>query len=95
MPVERFRSLDEARRALVTSPPAGDLCDRIASLWKCSVALSGYTPPRGVQRFRNMEEAAQERNERTRRRMAERARELGLGDLRRAPADESASSPAR
>jgi hypothetical protein len=78
MPVQKFKSFDAARRALWISPDDPRLAQRIASLWDCSRELSGYTPPLGVQKFRSIEEANLERDERRRKRMVERAQQLGF-----------------
>jgi len=80
MPVQKFRDLDSARRALWVTNEEPTLARRIASLWRCSRELSGYTSPRGVQKFRSIEEAYLERAERRRRRMIERAELLGFND---------------
>jgi hypothetical protein len=58
MPVQKFRSFDDATRALVTEPAGSDtIAARVASLWAFSAAL---TPPlgfRGVRKYRSIEEA--------------------------------------
>lgn len=78
MPVQKFRDLDSARRALWSKTEDSALARRITSLWECSREMSGYASPRGVQKFRSLEEANLDRAERTRQRMAKRARQLGL-----------------
>ena len=58
MPVQKFRSFDEATRALATQPAEPDtIAARVASLWALSSSL---TPPlgfRGVRKYRSIEEA--------------------------------------
>jgi hypothetical protein len=57
MPIERFRSHEEARLAQWMAPDDPRLLERIRRWWRTAARLSPVTPPRGVQRFRNMEEA--------------------------------------
>lgn len=58
MPVQRFRDLDEARRALAWDPQDPRLTDRIRKLWSFSRRLSSPPPfPRGVHKYRSIEEA--------------------------------------
>lgn len=84
MPVQRFRDLDEARRALWSRRDDVSLASRIRRLWEFSARLAPPVIPRGVRRFRSMEEANAERDSR----VAERVRSL-LADRtaasRRAP----------
>jgi hypothetical protein len=61
LPIQRFRSLDEARRALWVDPSDPALPNRIRRLWRFSARLARLNPPRGVQRFRSIEEANAER----------------------------------
>jgi hypothetical protein len=63
MPVYRFRDLDEARRALWVDPDDPALAKRIRGLWKFSARLVELRIPRGLRRFRSIEEANQEREE--------------------------------
>ena len=72
MPVQRFRHLDDARRALWTSADDASLPGRLRQLWCFSARLVGSSPPRGVRRFRTIEEANAERE----RRVAARVRAL-------------------
>jgi len=66
MPVQKFRSFDEATRALAMQPADPDaLAARIASLWALSSAL---TPPlglRGVRKYRSIEDANADRDRMT------------------------------
>lgn len=64
MPVQRFRDLDEARRALWVAPGDPALPDRIRRLWRFSARLTKPSVPRGVLRFRTIEEANAERERR-------------------------------
>ncbi|MHB2016883.1 MAG: hypothetical protein ACYCW6_08075 [Candidatus Xenobia bacterium] len=78
MSVKKFRDLESMRQALWTRSDDPTLPDRIRALWALSAEMAGLDPPRGVQRFRTIEEANAERDERTRKRMRQRAKELGL-----------------
>ena len=80
MPVQRFRDLDTARRALWVSPSDPSLPDQIAALWQASVEMAQYTPVRGVQKFRSTDEAWADRRARTITRMRDIAREYGFLD---------------
>lgn len=62
MPVTRFRSFEEARRALWI--PKGDprLDTVIPFVWELGRELAGPCPfPRGVTKFRSIEEANEDR----------------------------------
>jgi hypothetical protein len=63
MPIQKFTSLDEARRALWASPGQPDLLTRIEALWTFSLRLVPRQIPRGVRKFRSLEEANQERDQ--------------------------------
>jgi hypothetical protein len=77
VPVQRFRDLDEARRALWSATDAATLSARIRRLWHFTGRLAKPTVLRGVRRFRTIEEANAERDARVTRRiralLAERA----------------------
>jgi hypothetical protein len=77
VPVQRFRDLDEARRALWISPDDPSLANRIRRLWRFSARLATPSVPRGLRRFRGIEEANAEREcrvqDRVRTLLAERA----------------------
>lgn len=58
MPVFKYRSFEDAERALWL--PTGDprLAKRIRSLWRAGWEMVGrYVPPRGLFKFRSIEEA--------------------------------------
>lgn len=80
MSVEKFRHVDDLGKTSWVSPDSPGFADRVAGLWQTSLLLSGYTPPRGVQKFRTLEEADAERQARMIARMRRRAQELGLVD---------------
>lgn len=64
MPVQKFRSLDEARQALWMDRDDPRLAQTIRSLWAFSRRLTGELPvPRGVNRFHDIEEANSDREQ--------------------------------
>jgi hypothetical protein len=67
---QRFKSFDEARRALWVAPGDPALGSRIRSLWAFSARLAPGAMPRGVRRFRTLEEAQAEREHWERERVA-------------------------
>lgn len=80
MPLQRFRDFEEAREALWIERGDPRLAARIRSLWEFAGRLApGAAGPRGIRRFRTIEEANRERDEW----IAERAR--ALRESRRRP----------
>jgi hypothetical protein len=69
MPVERFRDLDEARRALWVERDDAGLTPRIRRLWTIASRLVPLGIPRGVRKFRRIEDANRERDDWVRRRV--------------------------
>jgi hypothetical protein len=63
MPLQRFRDFDEARRALWVEPGDPELLPRIRRLWAFASRLAPGSGPRGIRKFRTMEEANRERDE--------------------------------
>jgi hypothetical protein len=61
MPVQRFKHPDEARRALWTAPGDPRLPARIRRLWSLAARLAPLGSPRGVRKFRRIEDANRER----------------------------------
>jgi len=61
VPLQRFQSLDDARRALWIDPDDPTLSARIRSVWRFSARLVEPRIPRGVRRFRRIEDANAER----------------------------------
>jgi hypothetical protein len=58
MPVHKFRSLDEMRRAQWLAPDDPRLYKVIRLVWQLAWEASGrYIPPRGLFKFRSIEEA--------------------------------------
>jgi len=62
MPLQRFRDFDEARRALWSEREDPGLVPRIRSLWAFAARLAPGGSPRGIRRFRAIEEANCERD---------------------------------
>ncbi len=69
MPVQRFRSFADARRALWLPPGDPKLLARIRTLWDFSARLAPGAAPRGVRKFRTLEEANRDRDLWTQRRI--------------------------
>jgi hypothetical protein len=63
MPVQRFRTFDDARRALWCDQGDPDLHRRIARLWMTSKRLAPLCIPRGLRKFRSIAEANREREQ--------------------------------
>lgn len=61
MPVQRFRTYEDARRALWCDHDDPALYRRIARLWAGGARLALLRIPRGIRKFRSIEEANQER----------------------------------
>ena len=62
MPLQRFRDFDEARQALWVEPGDPELVPRIRRLWAFARRLAPVTAPRGVRKFRTLEEANRDRD---------------------------------
>ena len=76
---QRFRDFEQAREALWIPPGDPRLVQRIQSLWEFSSRLlGGRSGPRGLRRFRTIEEANEDREQW----VAERARALRAERLR-------------
>jgi hypothetical protein len=61
MTLQRFRDFEEARRALWIEPGDPRLAARIRSLWAFASRLTPGAAPRGLRRFRSIEDANLER----------------------------------
>jgi hypothetical protein len=70
MPVQKFRDFDEARKALWADSGQIDLVPRIKRLWAFSTRLTPPQIPRGIRKFRSIEEANQDRDNWVRRRVS-------------------------
>ena len=69
MPVERFRDPEDARRALWVDPSDPSLAKRIRALWARTARLAPAMIPRGLRKFRRIEDANAERDAWTRARI--------------------------
>lgn len=69
MPVERFASLEEAEEAMRRRTEEG-LARRIEAAWALAALLGPASSFRGVRKFRSIQEAAREREDRSRNRSA-------------------------
>jgi hypothetical protein len=69
MPVRKYRDLDEARRDLWIAPGDPGLAARIRRLWAFAARLAPPDVPRGVRKFRSIEEANKDPDEWVRRRV--------------------------
>ncbi len=61
MPLQRFRDLEDARRALWVQPGDPALVPRIRGLWAFARRLAPGPAPRGLRKFRTLAEAQRER----------------------------------
>ena len=61
MPIQRFSDFDEARRALWIQRGDPQLARRIRNLWAFASRLAPGAAPRGIRRFRTLEEANRDR----------------------------------
>lgn len=61
MPVYRFKTFDDAARALWTTSTDPALPGRLRRLWAFSARLVRRRVPPGVRRYRSIEEAQRER----------------------------------
>lgn len=70
MPTFKYRSVEEMPRTVRVAD--AELAGRIRALWNRSFLFSPPEMPRGVQRFRTIEEANAARDQTTRERMRSR-----------------------
>ena len=69
MPIQRFHSFDDARRALWVERDHPELGPRIRRLWAFASRLAPAEHARGVWKFRTIEEANLHREGRVRQRV--------------------------
>lgn len=62
MPVEKFKSFDEAARALWDFNPGPDYYKKIARFYRLFSRLSSVRASHGLFKFHNLEEAEEHRN---------------------------------
>lgn len=75
MPVQKFRTFEEARRALWRKSSDPELPMIIRALWRRSALFAPPVARPGVQKFRSVEEANRERDQVTTDRIARLQRE--------------------
>ena len=63
MPIRKFREGEDARPAWTGPPGHPDLIRRIRAVWAIAARLAPSNFPRGVRKYRTMEEANREREE--------------------------------
>lgn len=63
MPIYKFRSFAEAERALWNFNPDEAYFRRVAQLWEFANMLSPMAYPRGIFKYRSIEEADKEKRE--------------------------------
>ncbi|HFE64893.1 hypothetical protein B1H10_07940 [candidate division KSB1 bacterium 4484_188] len=63
MPVYKFKTFEEAERALWNFNPDEAYYARVAELWNFANKLSPVSYPRGIFKFRSLEEANKQREE--------------------------------
>lgn len=61
MPVYKYKTLEEAERALWCFSPDEEYYRRVAELWKFANQLAPVEYPRGIFKFRSIEEANRHR----------------------------------
>ncbi len=62
MPVYKYKSFEDAERALWNFHPDAAYYKKVAELWNFANKLHPITYPRGVFKFRTLEEANEQRN---------------------------------
>jgi hypothetical protein len=62
MPVQKFRTHDEARQALWRTPDDPRLIPAIVGLFDLSRRFARVRPPAGLRKFRSLEDAQRERD---------------------------------
>jgi hypothetical protein len=63
MPVYKYKTFEDAERALWNFHPDEAYFNRVAELWRFADRLSPIEYPKGIFRFRSIEEANQQRYE--------------------------------
>lgn len=63
MPVQKFKTFEEAERALMNFHPDEAYYARVAELWDFANTLNPVSIPKGVFKFRTIEEANKHREE--------------------------------
>lgn len=61
MPIYKYKSFEEAEKALWNFKPDQSYFDAVAELWRFANQLSPITYPRGIFKYRSIEEANKDR----------------------------------
>jgi hypothetical protein len=63
MPVQKFKTFEEAEKALWNFKPDDTYLARVAELWDFANKLNPISYPKGIFKFKTIEEANQHREE--------------------------------
>ncbi|UCH97303.1 MAG: hypothetical protein JSV88_10745 [Candidatus Aminicenantes bacterium] len=63
MPIQKFKTFEEAEKALITYYPDEAYYKRVAQLWDFANKLNPISWPRGIFKFKTIEEANKHREE--------------------------------
>jgi hypothetical protein len=63
MPIQKFKTFDDAEKALWNFHPDDNYYRRVAELWDFANKLNPITHPRGIFKFKTIEEANQHREQ--------------------------------
>ena len=63
MPIYKYKTFEEAERALWNFNPDEQYYDRVAKLWEFANELNPINYPRGIFKFKTIEEANRHREE--------------------------------
>lgn len=63
MPVQKFKTFEDAEQALWNFKPDEEFLKRIAELWEFANELNPIEYPRGIFKFKTIEEANQHREQ--------------------------------
>jgi hypothetical protein len=63
MPIYKYKTFEEADKALWNFNPDEAYFEQVAALWRFANKLSPITYPRGIFKFRTLEEANRHRGE--------------------------------
>lgn len=63
MPIYKYKTFEEAEKALWNFNPDEQYYDRVAELWDFANELSSLSYPKGIFKFKSIEEANKHREE--------------------------------
>lgn len=76
MPVQKFKTLEDAEKALVINEPNEAYFKRVAQLFRFANKLNPIKWPKGIFKFRTIEDANQHREEIERAHMLKKQEEM-------------------